>query len=121
MFNTITGINASKTIKYISCKCKCKFDGRKCNSNQKWDNGKCWCECKNHICGKNYIWNPDTGSCKNGKYLAYIFGNDILIICEEILDVRVKSFDEETKTVSTKVNEKEVASKIKKLYILLGF
>ena len=22
----------------ISCKCKCKFDCRKCNSNQKWNN-----------------------------------------------------------------------------------
>ena len=28
--------NESKIlIKYISCECKCKFDGRKCNSNQK--------------------------------------------------------------------------------------
>ena len=23
-----------------SCECKCKFDGRKCNSNQKWNNDK---------------------------------------------------------------------------------
>ena len=49
------------------------------------------------------------------------FGDDILIIFEEILDVRLKSFDEETKTVSTNFSEKEVASKIKKFYILLGF
>ena len=35
-FNVITRINESKTLtKYISRKCKCKFDGRKCNSNQK--------------------------------------------------------------------------------------
>ena len=35
MFNMITGINESKTLtKHISCKCKCKFDGTKCNSNQ---------------------------------------------------------------------------------------
>ena len=33
LFNTITTINESKT-KHISCKCKCKFDGKKCNSNQ---------------------------------------------------------------------------------------
>ena len=34
----ITGINESKTLtKHVSCKCKCKFDGRKCNSNQKWN------------------------------------------------------------------------------------
>ena len=32
VFNNITGINESKTLtKHISCKCKCKFDGRKCN------------------------------------------------------------------------------------------
>ena len=36
MFNMITEINESKTlVKYVSCECKCKFDGRKCNSNQK--------------------------------------------------------------------------------------
>ena len=44
----ITGVNESKTsAKHISCKCKCKFDGRKFNSNQKWNNDKCRCECKN--------------------------------------------------------------------------
>ena len=48
----ITGINESKTlIKHISCECKCKFDGIKCNSNQWWNNDKCQCECKkHHIC-----------------------------------------------------------------------
>ena len=35
VFNMITGINQSKTLtKDISCECKCKFDGRKCNSDQ---------------------------------------------------------------------------------------
>ena len=35
VFNMITGINESKTLtKHILCKCKCKFDGRKCNSDQ---------------------------------------------------------------------------------------
>ena len=57
VFNMITGINESKTlIKHISCKCKCKFDGRKCNSNEKWNKNKFRCECKNlkehHVCGK---------------------------------------------------------------------
>ena len=33
--------------KYISCKCKCKFDSKKCNSDQKLKNSKCQCECKN--------------------------------------------------------------------------
>ena len=26
--------------RFKSCGCKCKFDGRKCNSNQKWNNDK---------------------------------------------------------------------------------
>ena len=40
VFNMITGINKSKTLtKHLSC--KCKFDGRKCNSDQWWNNDKC--------------------------------------------------------------------------------
>ena len=35
-----------KHLKNIS-KCKCKFDGRKCNS--RFSNNKCWCECKNFL------------------------------------------------------------------------
>ena len=27
--------------KIFLCQCKCKFDGKKCNSNQKWSNDKC--------------------------------------------------------------------------------
>ena len=56
----ITGINESKTlIKRISCKCKCKVDGRKFNSDQEWNNDKCWCECKNPkniLYVKNFIF-----------------------------------------------------------------
>ena len=34
VFNMITRINVSKILsKHISCDCKCKFDGKKCNSN----------------------------------------------------------------------------------------
>ena len=48
VFSIITGINESKiSLKHISCECKCKFDGRKYNSNQKWNNDKGWCGCKN--------------------------------------------------------------------------
>ena len=47
-FNMITRINVSNTLtKHIPCKCQYNFDGRKCNSNQKWNNNKCWSECKN--------------------------------------------------------------------------
>ena len=67
VFNMITGINESKTLtKHISCECKFKFDGRKCNSNQKWNNDKRRCECKNPekhcVCEKDYICNPATYS-----------------------------------------------------------
>ena len=48
VFNMIWGINESKTLtKHFTCECKCRFGGRKCNSNQKSNNDKCWCECKN--------------------------------------------------------------------------
>ena len=38
VFNMITGINESKALtKHMSCQCKCKFDGKKCNSDQWWN------------------------------------------------------------------------------------
>ena len=50
VFNMITGISESKTLtKYLSCKRKCRFDRKRCNSNQWWNNGKCQCECKKHL------------------------------------------------------------------------
>ena len=48
VFNMIIRINELKTLaNHISCKCKCKFDNRKCKSNQKWVKNKCQCDCKN--------------------------------------------------------------------------
>ena len=48
VFNMIIGINQSRTLtKHISCKFECKFGGKKCNSNEKWNNNKCRCESKN--------------------------------------------------------------------------
>ena len=42
VFNMITGINESKTLaNHVSCECKCRFDGRKCNSDQWGNNDKC--------------------------------------------------------------------------------
>ena len=82
-------INESKTLpKHIPCKCKCKFDGRKCNSNQNWSIDKCPCESKTpskHHVGKiNYIWNPSTYPCENSKYLDSIITGDSVITCDEI-------------------------------------
>ena len=50
----IVRINQSKILtKNISCECKYKCDGRKCNSNQKRNNNKSGYECKNP--GKHYM------------------------------------------------------------------
>ena len=47
----------SKTLtKHVSCECKCKFDGRKYNSNKKWDNDKSRCEFKKHHNVKRIIF-----------------------------------------------------------------
>ena len=44
---------------------------------------------------KNYIQNPDTCSSKDGKYLASII-DDSVILCDEIIDAEDKSYNEET-------------------------
>ena len=99
------------------CECKCKFDGRKCNSDQKWINDKCRCECKKHdICEKDYIWDPATCSCKNGKYLASI-DDDSVITCDEVIDADAdaESNDE------TSFNEKKEPAKCKISIFYLHF
>ena len=108
MLNRITGVNEWKTLtKDISCECKCKFDGRKCNSDQWWNNDKCQCECKkHHICEKDYVWNPAI-NCENEKYLTSIIDK---IICDEIIDVKETNF-----------NEKYITCKTQSFYILLTF
>ena len=57
VLNIISVINESKTLtKHISCECKCKFDGRKCNSDQWSNNNKCRCEFeKLHACEKKCL------------------------------------------------------------------
>ena len=86
--NMIKEINESKNLtKHISCECKCKFDGRKCNSNQKWNNNK-----RRFKCRKHHIY-------KKGKYLASII-DDSLIMCDKIIHT-------ETKIVITNFNEKK--------------
>ena len=73
----IKGINVSKTlIKHISGECRCKFDGRKCNSKQKWNNDKYRSECKklikHQVREEDYAWNPsmwwDYGYARNCIY-----------------------------------------------------
>ena len=80
LFNMITGINESKTLtKHISCECKARFDERKCNSDQWWNNDKSKCKCKvDHVCEKDYVCNPSACSFENGKYLVSIM-DDLVI------------------------------------------
>ena len=57
VFNMIAGINESKILtKYISCECKCRYDGRKRNSDQRWNIDKCRCECKNVVYVKKIMF-----------------------------------------------------------------
>ena len=87
MFSIIREINELKTLtNRISCKFKCKFDGRKCNSDQWWNNNICQCECKKrHACEKDYVWNPSTCNCVNGKYIASII-DDSAIMFDEVIE-----------------------------------
>ena len=63
---------------------------------------------KKNMCAKTYIyiWNPNTCTCENGKYLGSII-NDSLITCDEIIEA--------TKAIPTKT----IAIKI--FYILFAF
>ena len=80
VFNMITEKNELKVlIKDTWWECECKFDERKCNSNQWCNNNKCQCECKNHhICQKDDIWDPSNCICENEKYLASIMDNPVI-------------------------------------------
>ena len=65
------------------------------------------------MCEKDYIiWSPATCSWENGKYLAFIMV-DSVIMRDEVI--------EETKTVLIDFNEEKVACKTKKFCILLAF
>ena len=76
--------------KYAPCEFKCKFYGRKCSSNQKWNNDKYWCECKNpkerHVCKKGYTWNPVACRLKNCENIASSI-DDSVITFDEIVNV----------------------------------
>ena len=122
VFNMITWIDEWKILKkQISCECECRFEGRKCNSDQWWNNDKCWCECKKrNVCEKDSVWNRARCNCENGKYLASIMDNSA-IICDKIIEAEAKSYDEaksndeETKASPTNFNEKNITYKKKKI------
>ena len=59
---------------------------------------------------RNYVWNPATCNRENGKYLASIM-DDSVIVCDEII--------EETVPINLKKNKANC--KTQNLYILLAF
>ena len=56
---------------------------------------------------KDYIWNLFTCSCENGKYLASIM-NDSVIMCDKVREI----YNKETRTIPTNFNEKKAACKM---------
>ena len=90
----ITGNNELKTLtQHFLCECKCKFDGKKCNSDQWWSNYKSQCECnKHHMREKDYVWNPATCNSENEKYLASIM-DDSVITHDEIIYTEETNFN----------------------------
>ena len=127
----IAEVNKSKIlIKYISCEYQCRFDGRKCNSDQRWVNDKCWCKCKKCYVYEKDVWDPATCYCQNGKYLASTM-DDSWIIGDEVIyadkDVEAKSNDESKSNEEAKSNDetnfnkKKATCKTQKFYISLAF
>ena len=91
---------------------KCRYDGRKCNSDQWQNNNTYRCECKRrHVCQKSYVWNPSTCNGENGKYLASIMDNS-MITCHEVIEPYEgeKNF-----------NETKETCKMQNIYILITF
>ena len=64
------------------------------------------------MCKKNYVWNPAACSFENGKYLASIIADSVIMSGEII---------EETKSIPKNFNEKKIACKTKHLYTLIAF
>ena len=92
---------------HISSKCKCKFDGRKCTLNQKWNSDKGRCDFKNlkeyRVCGKVYFWNPTIWSSENSGYAGSV--DDSVFTWDKIIDETKNSSLKTipTKSTSTKI------------------
>ena len=79
----ITRQKESKTfIKHISCNCKCKFDSRKCNSKQNWNDNKCQCKCKKNKINSVYAKSNMLG------IPAYVF----VSIIHWVKNVQIRSY-----------------------------
>ena len=87
-FSIITGKHKKKNVnKDVLCECKCKFDRRKFNSNQKRITINIAVTVK-HIkyVKKCYISTTAICKCANEKYLAGIINNDSVVTCDKIIE-----------------------------------
>ena len=101
-------------------KCKCNFDGKKCNANQIWNNDKYrWVQkLKKKLCWKGHLWNPATCSFENCRYVgSNIY--DSVIPCDEIIKITKKTLLQ--LKVFQQILAKKVICKMKSFYILLAF
>ena len=105
VFKMIANKNEAEAItKHISCDCKCKFNSKTRNANQKWNNKTCQCECKNYHKRKNgYSWNPSTCICENSKYLKSIADTSVTA-CNEIISVMNIVSTKMTNTIATNIS-----------------
>ena len=87
-FNIIARINKSSTLaKYVSSKCKCKYDGTNLTQLRSGIsiNVIVSAKIKKNMSVKNYIWNPAAWTCENGKYWGSIIGYSVFT-SDEVLD-----------------------------------
>ena len=120
MFNTITGINESKTLTkqvlYLQANLNENLMEENVFQNNDGKTVNIYVRKKRHVCKKDYIRNHTACICESGQYLASIM-DDSTITCDEIIE----SYDKETKTVSTNFNGKKTTCKTQNFYILLVF
>ena len=80
-FNMIKNKDEAKAmIEHISCDCKCKFNSKTCNSNQKWNNKTNQYEYKHYCkCKKDYSWNlaHEPHMSKTDQLIQFVLPNDI--------------------------------------------
>lgn len=82
--------NQKALIKHVLCECRCKVDGKKCKSKQKWNNNKYQCESKNSNIS-TYAWKSSMcacewdENCEISKYLKdyTCTKRDIVAACDE--------------------------------------
>ena len=71
------------------------------------------------MCVKKNVWVPSTCVCEIDRYLKNIT-DDLVITCDEIIDVVAISYCEPTKTTPVNFKEKKATCIMENFYILHG-